>query len=427
MRLLIVAFYFPPTGGGGVQRTLKFCKFLPEFGIDVHVLTPDDSKWFARDDRLLESVPESTTVHRCRFIGPRSSFRSDALRGRRGLGRLGVEARYAYQRALIPDKATPWMTTALPAGIGIVRREAIDVVMSTSPPSSAHLVAESIATAARRPFVADFRDSWLDNPHRHYEKAAVRAKRAVITRMASSVGRRSAALVAATGSIAQELSRMHPSAAHKTTVIENGADFDDFEGLAYERNQRFTIVHAGSFFGHRTPATFLIAMQRLLERRPELRGRLLARFIGELRAEHREQARRLGIDDAWREEGFLPYAESIAAQRAADALLLLIPHADGRGDAVLSGKVFEYVAARRPILAAVPPNGAAANLIRGIGSGRVADGGDAEAISRELEALVDEWLAGGPADVVLSDEVRDRLSRRSRARELARVLDGVGG
>jgi hypothetical protein len=75
----------------------------------------------------------------------------------------------------------------------------------------------------------------------------------------------------------------------------------------------------------------------------------------------------------------------------------------------------------------VPPNGAAANLIRGIGAGRVVDADDAEAISRELEAMVDEWLAGGSADIVLSDEVRDRLSRRSRARELARVLDGVAG
>jgi glycosyltransferase involved in cell wall biosynthesis len=425
MRLLIVAFYFPPTGGGGVQRTLKFCKFLPEFGVDVHVLTPDDSKWFARDDRLLESVPESTTVHRCRFVGPQSSFHSDAIRGRSGLGRIGVEARYAYQRVLIPDKAAPWMATALPAGIGVVRREGIDVVMSTSPPTSAHLVAESIATATRRPFVADFRDSWLDNPHRRYEKAGVRAKRTVIARMASSVGRRSSALVAATGTIAQELGRMHPSAAHKTTVIENGADFDDFEGLDHRPNERFTIVHAGSFFGHRTPNLFLLAVQRLLERRPELRGRLVARFIGELRAEHREYARSLGIDDSWREEGFLPYAESIAAQRAADALLLLIPRADGRGDSVLSGKVFEYVASRRPVLAAVPPNGAAANLIRGIGAGRVVDGDDADGISRELEALVDEWLAGGSADVALSDAVRDRLSRRSRAGELARVLDAV--
>src|SRR5439155_3905965 len=133
-------------------------------------------------------------------------------------------------------------------------------VTSPSPPTAAHLGAEAMATATRRRLVAEFRDSWLDNPHRRYDKAGVRAKRTLIARMASSVGRRSAGLVAATGTIAQELGRMHPSAAHKTTVIENGADFDDFEGLSHERNQRFTIVHAGSFFGHRTPSTTLLAV-----------------------------------------------------------------------------------------------------------------------------------------------------------------------
>ena len=75
MRVLIVAFYFPPAGGGGVQRTLKFCKFLPEHGVDVHVLTPHDSKWFDRDEHLLEAIPATTTVHRCRFLGPRSTSR----------------------------------------------------------------------------------------------------------------------------------------------------------------------------------------------------------------------------------------------------------------------------------------------------------------------------------------------------------------
>jgi glycosyltransferase involved in cell wall biosynthesis len=427
MRLLIVAFYFPPAGGGGVQRTLKFCKFLPEHGVEVHVLAPDDPKWFARDEQLLASIPATTTVHRCRFLGPRASSRADALHGRGGLGRIGVEARFAFQRALIPDKATPWLATAVPAGIRVVRRHGIDVVMSTSPPSSVHLVAEAIATATGRPFVADFRDSWLDNPHRRYDKAGVRAKRAVISRMARSVGRRSAALTAATGSIAQEVGRMHPAAAHKTTVIENGADFDDFEQIDHRPGERFTIVHAGSFFGLRTPKPFLQALAALLERRPELRGKVLARFVGDLRDEDRAFAEQLDIGDSWHEEGFLPYAESIRAQRAADALLLLIPHAGGRGDTVLSGKVFEYVAARRPMLAAVPPNGAAANLIRTVGAGQVVDSDDVAGISAGLEQLVNSWQNGGLPDVEQRDEVRARLSRAGRAGELAAVLRRVAG
>src|SRR4029079_3961251 len=158
VRLLLVAFYFPPAGGGGVQRTLKFCRYLTEFGLDVHVLAPEDPKWFAREEPLIEQIPATTTVHRVSFAGPRSSFRDDALRGTSGLRRLAVEARYAYERALVPDKALPWALSAAPARIRIVRREGIDALMATSPPPSVHLIGEAIATATRRPLVSDFRD-----------------------------------------------------------------------------------------------------------------------------------------------------------------------------------------------------------------------------------------------------------------------------
>ena len=114
MRLLLIAFYFPPAGGGGVQRTLKFCRDLPDLGVDVDVLAPSDPKWFALDEPLLEAIPARTTVHRARFLGPRSSFRGEALRRAHGLRQAAVHARYAYERALVPDKAVPWAATAAP-------------------------------------------------------------------------------------------------------------------------------------------------------------------------------------------------------------------------------------------------------------------------------------------------------------------------
>ena len=206
-------------------------------------------------------------------------------------------------------------------------------------------------------------------------------------------------------------------------MIENGADFDDFEPLPTgEDDGRLTIVHAGSFFGKRTPRVFLQALRELLDRRPELGGKILARFVGEMRPEDRAAASRLGLDGAWEETGFLSYGDALAAQRAADALLLLIPDADGRGDTVLSGKVFEYIAAARPILAAVPPGGMAADLVRRSGSGEVADGEDAAAVSAALECLADRWLDGGLPDIELAAPLREELSRRSRARDLAEVL-----
>ena len=222
---------------------------------------------------------------------------------------------------------------------------------------------------------------------------------------------------------------MHPSAAHKTTVIENGADFDDFAELRHRPDERFTIVHAGSFFGHRTPRPFLEAVRELVDRRPELRERLL-------RAVHRRPAAggprvsppASASTASWEETGFLPYRDSIAAQRAADALLLLIPVAGGRGDTVLSGKVFEYIASRRPILAAVPPDGdrrqPAARQRRRRGRA------DPTTWRRSRRPGAADRPLGATAACRTSSiraDVRDRLSRRSRARDLADVLRRAAG
>jgi glycosyltransferase involved in cell wall biosynthesis len=425
MRLLVIAFFFPPAGGGGVQRTLKLCKFLPELGVDVHVLAPSDSKWLARDAPLLDAVPASTTVHRAPFVGPRASLLAERLEGAHGWRRAAVQARHAYQRLLIPDKAAPWFATAVPAAVRIVHRERIDALLTTSPPHSSHLIGTAVAAATRRPWVADFRDSWLANPHRRYEHPGVRAKRVVERRMATLVARRATALVAVTPGIASELRSLDELAGRRIEVIGQGADFDDFAGLRYAPGQRFTLVHAGFFFGQRTPRPILTALHDLLRRRPELAGRVRIRFVGDLRSSDREWARTLGIDDAWEETGFLPYHEALAAQRAADALLLLIPHAGGRGDTVISGKVFEYLAAGRPLLAAVPPGGIAAELIERLGVGRIVDPDDVPGLAAALEALVDGWIGPGLADVELPAEERERLSRRARAVELAGLLERV--
>jgi glycosyltransferase involved in cell wall biosynthesis len=425
VRLLLIAFYFPPAGGGGVQRTLKFCRHLPEFGVDVDVLAPSDPKWFAVDEPLLAEIPAATTVHRTRFLGPRSSFRGDALRDAHGLRRAAVQARYAYERALIPDKAAPWAATAVPAAVRIVRNRRIDAVMTTSPPASVHLIGAAVAAATRRPWVADLRDSWLAHPHRRYDSRGVRAKRTVERRMARTVTRRASALVAVTGAIAAELGELDPGAAGKTHVIGHGVDLSDFAGLRYEPAGPFTIVHTGAFFGQRTPRPFLTAVRDLLARRPDLRGQVRVRFVGDLRASDRAWAQGLGIDGAWEETGFLPFRRAVAEQRSADALLLLIPYADGRGDTVVSGKVYEYLAARRPVLAAVPTGGAAAALVRSAGAGDVVASDDIAAQSRALEALVDRRRNGGLPDVELPAGLSESMSRRARAGELAAVLHEV--
>jgi glycosyltransferase involved in cell wall biosynthesis len=425
VRILLIAFYFPPTGGGGVQRALKFCRYLPEFGVDVEVLTPKDSKWINRDDPLVDDIPAGTAVHRTAFPGPRAASRRDELFGAGPLRRLAVEARHLSARALIPDKAAPWMLTAAPAGVRLVRSGRFDAIVTTSPPSSTHLIGAAVQRVTGIPWIADFRDPWLAKIDRLGSGRGVEVKRTINRRLARMVAWRATALVAVTGAIADELHGMHPSAAAKTVVIENGSDFADFEQLEYAPGDRFVLTHAGSFFGGRSPRPTLSAVKLLIERRPELRSTIFVRFVGEMRTEDVAWAHTLGIDDVWENAGFRPYREALAAQRSADALLLMIEHADGRGDTVPGGKLWEYLAARRPVLATVPVHGVAGDMIRELNAGIVVDPEDEPAIAEAIERLVDTWSNGGLPDVTLPETLPDRISRRSRSKQMAELIDDV--
>jgi glycosyltransferase involved in cell wall biosynthesis len=425
MRVLIVSFYFPPAGGGGVQRVLKLCRHLPELGIDVDVLAPDDPKWSAVDPGLAADIPATTTVHRARYRGPSHAQTPAArLAAAHGLAGLGVRAALLGRRVLLPDPEVAWLPDALRAGTRIVRARGIDVVLSTSPPNSVHLIGAAIARRTGVPLVTDFRDSWLANPHRRYERRSVRAKRAVEARIARAALRGVAAVSAVTPTIAVEAAELVP-AGTPVQVVANGCDFDEFDGLEYARGERMRIVHAGSFFGQRTPRPFLAAYAALLRSRPELRERVQAVFLGELRPTDREWALGLGLGDALALEGFQPHARALAAMRAADALLLLVPRAGGRGLSVVSGKVYEYLAAERPIVALVPPEGDAAALLHDTGSAWIADPDDAGAIGAALAEAVSAWESDRLGERRLTDEWRQRLDRRTRAGELADLLSSV--
>jgi glycosyltransferase involved in cell wall biosynthesis len=202
------------------------------------------------------------------------------------------------------------------------------------------------------------------------------------------------------------------------TVIANGCDFDDFDGLEYRRGTRMVVLHAGSFFGHRSPRPFLEAVAALDD------TRVVARFLGELRPADREWALGLGLGDRLQIDGFRPFHETLAAMKAADVLLLLVPRAGGRGLSVLSGKVYEYLASERPVLALVPPEGAAAELLRETGAAWIADPDEPAEILARLRDARDAWANDALGERTLDPAWRARLDRRTRAAEMAEVLRG---
>ena len=406
--------YFPPAGGGGVQRPLKLAQYLPALGIETHVLAPDDPKWVHRDDDL--RVPTQAWIHRARYLGPRARKPAEELRAADGLDRALLQAQVTARRLLLPDASVTWNVTAVPAAVRIARREGIDVVLTTSHPASVHFVGAAVQRLTDARWIADLRDPLVANPHRRDDTTAARARQAANEQVARLVARQADAISCVSDAIADEMRRLEPRGLVR--VIGNGCDFDDFAGLEYTPAPRFRITHAGSFFGKRDPRPFLQAF-----RDADLDA--VVRFVGDFRSSDREWAESLALGDRLQLVDYLPRAESLRMQRDSEALLLLVPDAGGRGKGVLSGKVYEYLAAGRPILAVVPPDGAAAALVRETGGGLVAAPDDVQGIRDALLELHGRYADGGLPSVELEPGDEERLSRRARVEEMAELIREV--
>ena len=408
-----MTLHFPPGGGGGVHRPLKFATHLPALGIETHVLAPDMPGGVQANDEL--ELPTQAWIHRVRYVGPNAGRASERLAGTEGLARVGTQAALLGRRLLVPDENLPWSTIATPVAIRLARREGIDVVITTSPPPSLHLLGAAVKHASGAAWVADLRDPLTSHPHRRgYESRLAQLKEKTVGGIGRLVASQADAIVAASDAIADEARALRPKG--KVVTIANGSDFDDFAGLEHHPSDRLRITHTGNFHGKRDPKPFLRALAESgLED-------VVVRFAGDVRADDREYAEALGLGDRIELLGYVSRRRSLELQRDSEALLLLIPDSGGRGKGVLTGKIFEYLAAERPILAIVPPDGAAADLLRETGAGTIVAPDDVDAIRAALGDLHRRWKDGSLDGTPLSPEWRERLSRANRVEELADVL-----
>ncbi|HLX31778.1 MAG TPA: glycosyltransferase family 4 protein [Gaiellaceae bacterium] len=416
MKILLVTLHFPPGGGGGVHRPLKFATHLPVLGFETHVLAPDMPGAVPADAEL--QLPTQAWIHRVRYIGPRGDRPVERLAESQGLARVGTQAALIGRKLLIPDQNLPWSAIATPVAIRLARREGIDVVITTSPPPSLHLLGAAVKRASGAAWVADLRDPLISHPHRRgYESRLAQLKETVVGGVARLVASQADAIVAASDAIAEEARALKPKG--RVVTIANGCDFDDFAGLVHHPSSRLRITHTGNFHGKRDPKPFLRALAAAgLDD-------VVVRFAGDFRAADREFAESLGLGERVELLGYVSRRRSLELQRDSEALLLLIPESGGRGLGVLTGKIFEYLAAERPILAVVPPDGAAAKLIHDTGAGVVVPPDDVDAIRAALLDLHKRWRKGKLDGTPLSPEWRQRLSRGARVEELADVLRSV--
>ncbi|MBF0186724.1 MAG: glycosyltransferase [Magnetococcales bacterium] len=412
--VLMVAFHFPPAHGfSGTQRTLKFVRYLPEFGWQPLVLSANARAYPELSDRQMAEIPDSVAVKR--------AFALDAVR------HFSLKGRYLRVTAL-PDRWSSWWLGGVISGMRMIRRHRPRVIWSTYPIASSHLIAATLSRLSGLPWVADFRDAMII-----HDWPADRWVRWLFSRLEPRFLRSADRVVVANPGIHRLYSERYPEASHdRWSVVFNGYDEADFSTPLQEegpnprrdRSGPLHLVHSGRLYPgveSRDPSLFLVALSRLKQA-----GKIdAARLQVTLRATALDDVLRpriseLGLDGLVHLKPLIPYDEALQEMQQADGLLLF--QGDGF-DHMVPAKLFEYFRARLPILPFVGVSGDTAALLRAAGFDLMAPLGDVDAIGRTTVAFLDR-LDGGTFTLPPIDHVQ-RFSRRSATGELATLLNST--
>jgi glycosyltransferase involved in cell wall biosynthesis len=426
-RILMFINFFPPSGGGGVYRPLSFVKYLAGMGWEVTVITPRPGEYWISDPSLEDQVPTGVKVVRT------GSLSAQRLMGMlKGKGKNGGSSRSSYwseklrrvgEVFLVPDTYIGWIPFAVREAKGLCRETRFDVVYSTGPPDSTHLAALRIAERFAIPRIADFRDPWIslylrDPPtavhtalHRRLERRVVSARAVLVT----------------TDWQKEQFETLYPGC--NVIKIANGFDEEDFAGPPTGPPEKWPleIMHCGMLTLRRSCRTFLGGLSLFIERTPEAAGRLKVVFAGTRESMNEEWAGLPGLEGVVSFEDNMPHSECVARERRSHALLV-IKHEDERYDGLVPGKLFEYIGARRPIIA-VAPEGETSHIIKSLRRGEIAVPGDAESVAGTIEKIF-RYNMEGRLDEAYDLSPLPRYSRRARAEDLGRILgeiiDGAG-
>jgi len=419
-KLLMLINFFPPAGGGGVYRPLSFVKYLSRMGWDITVVTPKPGEFWISDPSLEEQVPEGVRIIRTgslsagRILGKLSGRGTGRSAGARSSGGFAA-MRKAGEALLLPDTYIGWKPFAVKAASRLCSEEKFDVLYSTSPPDSTQLAGLRISSRFGIPWLADFRDPWISL---YLRDPVSPAHRSILERMEKRVASGAGTVAVTTRWQKEELARKIPSC--NAVHIPNGYDEEDFiVGSTGPPGGPLTITHCGMLTLGRRSRVFLDGLARFFESVPVAKGDVKVTFIG-ARESANEQTGSPGIAGAVTFEDNMPHAACVERERKSHALLL-IKHDDRRYNGLIPGKLYEYIGARRPILA-LAPEGEAADIVTGLRRGEVAGPSDAGSVASALERIYTAH-AGGTLDTAYDLSPRPEFSRRAAAESLARELD----
>lgn len=430
--LLVIAYYFPPSGGPGGQRVLKTVKYLPHFGWQPFVLTVSNGQFPAIDESLLEEIPESVLVERTRIFEPYDIYRKiiglkpgtaiDVNVIKKEGQPTSVKQRLAeFVRAtfFIPDARIGWIFSAVKAGKELIRKHKIDAIYSSSPPYTCSIIAKKLKKFSNLPWIAGFRDPWtgfISTPKRWVIPAIIDSH------LEKSVFKTADFVECAWEGIIKDAFKKYPSLdPTKFIHIPNGFDSSDFPEIEFKPNEKFTLTYTGSMYGRRNPDSFFKAIEKLITSGEIDPNDIKLIFVGRFGDEIYDMFNKVTFNDNIEIHSYVPHKKSIEFILRSDVLLLVVDESK-ESEEIVPGKVYEYIGTRKPILAIAPDNSSIAKLIKETQTGFVAHQNDIDRIAQNYLAFYQAWKK---KSLIINPDEQEiiKYERKESARQLAELLN----
>jgi len=430
--LLVIAYYFPPSGGPGVQRVLKHIKYLKEFDWNPIVLTVENGDFPARDESLLSQIPEGIKVIRTHIFEPYDLYRIVTGKDKNtaidvnvikkeGQKSNTIELITEFIRAtfFIPDARIAWYFSIKKTINQIFANHQIDAVYSSSPPYTCSVIARYIKRKYNIPWIAGFRDPWtgfISSPKRWF------LPRMIDKRMEYSTFKEANYVECAwEGIIKDALSKYPDLEQNKFKHVPNGFDSSDFPIIEKKENQQFTITYTGSMYGRRNPAAIFEALEILISEKKIDKNEIKLVFIGRFGNEVIEMFDNVTFKNQIELISYMPHNESIGKLMESDVLLLVVDESKESNE-IVPGKVYEYIGVKKPIIAIGPVEGAVGELIKKTKSGLIAHQTQINKISDNLMEYYTAWKKGNINHNPDNEEI-SKYERKNAALELSQLLN----
>ena len=426
-KVLIVTYYWIPSGGSGVQRWVKFVKYLRYFGWEPIIYTPANPEFPSVDHSFESDIPIGTTVLKTPIWEPYNVYRKLTRKENEPIkaGFISENKKHGWKdklsvwvrgNFLIPDPRCFWIKPSVKYLSTYLKENPVDAIITTGPPHSMHFIGLGLKKHFPNiPWMADFRDPWT-NIFFYKDLKISWLSDKIHHRLERKIIQSTDCLLVVSQGMKSEFETLNPK---RIELISNGYDEADLQSEKSALDKKFSISHIGLLTPKQNPHILWKVLSKICSENEEFCSDLEIHLIGNVDFSVLASINKFGLDNQLTKTAYLPHNEAIAKQQTSQILLLLLINEPGN-KCILTGKLFEYLAAERPILAFGATDGDAAEVLKQTGSGVMIDFTDE--VNTE-KAILDYYTRFKTNSLNIQPESIERFSRRSLTSELANILN----